>query len=322
MVDGRDGGRNAIFLSPPQDPIYSVCEALNMRRCSCWSLLFLLGSTSSFSLGPSAEVSNWNRREVLAKFITVPAAASTLTSSPRVAKAVSNVEGNVCTVVVDSPDSSNVGIQFVDTTINGKVYATIDKVEPDSIAAKSGARSEMVLLARESATKSSSKNIEFRLRNGPYPFILQFATPDTLEKITSSNTVPEANERALGPYDRIDVKTVKQSSNCNNKAKSGDTLSIAYEARISSATGLVYDSTSWRQGDPATFQLGKGETLPGVEIGLNGMCVGEVREIDVPASLGYGKFGSQVFDIPGDVRLFWRVELLDLTKGKRQLRII
>lgn len=297
------------------------CRSTEHRSRRCRLVLFLLGSTSSFSLGP-ANGRNFNRREVLAKFISVPTAASLLTLSPRIAEAVSNDEGTVCTLVIDSPDSSNIGIQFVDTTINGKDYASIDKVEPDSIAAKGGVRSGMVLLARESATKSNSKNIEFRLRNGPYPFILQFATPDALAKIASSSTVQEANERALGPYDRIDVKTVKQPGDCNKKAESGDTITIAYEARISSVTGLIYDSTSWRQGDPATFQLGKGETLPGVEIGLNGMCVGEVREIDVPASLGYGKFGSQVFDIPGDVRLFWRVELLDLIKGKRQLRII
>ena len=144
-----------------------------------------------------------------------------------------------------------------------------------------------------------------------------------MAKISSSSVKEQPiKERALGPYDRIDVKTVKKPDVCTGKAKSGDTVTISYEARISSLHGQVYDSTAWRQGDPATFELGKGATLPGVEIGLSGMCVGEVREMDVPTTLGYGKFGSQVFDIPGDVRLFWRVELLDLSKGKRHLRIL
>jgi FK506-binding protein 2 len=207
----------------------------------------------------------------------------------------------------------------VDATIGSKEVASAEKVDPDSLAAKSGVKPGMVLLGRDSATKSSSKNIEFRLRNGPFPFILQFATPEEMMKLTSSNSgQQQVQERALGPYDRLDVKTVQTPNTCDNKAKTGDTVTISYEARISTATGPIYDSTAWRQSDPATFVLGKGVALPGVEIGLNGICVGEVREIDIPTSLGYGKFGSQVVDVPGDVRLWWRVELLDLTKNQKK----
>ncbi|KAL7546537.1 hypothetical protein ACHAWF_013950 [Thalassiosira exigua] len=115
-----------------------------------------------------------------------------------------------------------------------------------------------------------------------------------------------------GPYGRLSVKTVRKPDSCDRRAKRGDALTIAFEARISSATGPLYDGTAWRKGALSAVKLGKGAAVPGVEIGLAGMCVGEVREIDVPATLGYGKFGSQVFDIPGDVRLWWRVELLDL----------
>lgn len=288
----------------------------------CWALLFQLESSVSFSLGPT-HTNIVDRRAAIAKFVSVPIGVSVLSSNPLIACSASTDVGNVCTVVIDSPESSNIGVQFVDTQIDGKVYATIDKIETDSLAAQSGAKPGMVLLTRDSATKSSSKNIEFRLRNGPHPFVLQFTTPEELVKISESDMQSQIiNGRALGPYDRIDVKTVRKSDNCNEKAKSGDTVTISYEARMVSSTGPIYDSTFWRQNQPAIFELGKGVALPGVEIGINGMCVDEVREIDVPTSLGYGKFGSPVFDIPGDIRLFWRVELLDLKKGKRQLRII
>jgi hypothetical protein len=43
------------------------------------------------------------------------------------------------------------------------------------------------------------------------------------------------------------------------------------------------------------------------------MCRGEVREIDIPSLLGYGRSGSEYSDIPGDVRLWWRLELVALT---------
>jgi FKBP-type peptidyl-prolyl cis-trans isomerase len=60
--------------------------------------------------------------------------------------------------------------------------------------------------------------------------------------------------------------------------------------------------------------LGGGKAINGVDIGIGGMCEGEVRELDIPSGLGYGAIGSSTFDIPGDIRLWWRIELLQLTK--------
>ena len=294
-----------------------INRTMNVLR----SLILLCKCALTLSL-VSSKYGNLNRRAALTNIVSIPAATSVLTVNPPLASSAYIPANDVFTLVVDSPDSSNIGIKFVDTTIDGKEVPIVDKVESESSAARYGVKQGMVLLGRDSATKSSSKNIDFRLRNGPYPFVLQFTSPDGIVRVASSNSGQQQTiERALDPYDRIDVKTVQKPSNCVDKAKSGDSVTISYEARISSSNGIIYDSTSWRQGEPATFQLGKGATLPGVEIGLNGMCVGEVREIDVPTSLGYGKFGSQVFDIPGDVRLWWRVELLDLTKGKKKYRL-
>jgi len=296
-----------------------------MRCClviaTCCSVFFLLlGSATTFSLGPT-KMNNVNRRNVLTTIVSTPTIASILTFDPRVATSASTDPSNVCTVVVDSPGTSNIGVQFVDGIVDGTEVAIVEKVAPRSIAAQSGVTPEMVLIRRDSATKSSSKNIEFRLRNGPYPFIMQFATPEEMMRISSSSAGQQSQDQALGPYDRLDVQTLQKPNSCGSVAKRGDSVTISYEARISSSSGPIYDSTAWRQNDPVTFELGKGLALPGVEIGLNGMCVGEIRTIDVPASLGYGKFGSQVFDIPGDVRLNWRVELVDLAKGDRKFRL-
>ena len=283
---------------------------------SCWGFFLLLSTAYSFSLNTN----NCDRRTALSNLVSAPAAAALVLSHPLIAVATPSTESYVCTLVIDSPEAArSVGIKLVDVNIDGKDVPSVDKVEPDSLAAKSGVKQGMVVLGKDSATKSSSKNLEFRLSNGPYPFIVQFATPAML---TSNNTLQQTQEKALDPYDRIAVKSMQKPDNCSGSAKRGDTVTIAYEARISSSSGPMYDSTAWRQGEPSTFELGKGFALPGVEIGLNGMCVGEIREIDVPTTLGYGKFGSQVFDVPGDMRLWWRVELLDLTKGQRKLRII
>ena len=41
----------------------------------------------------------------------------------------------------------------------------------------------------------------------------------------------------------------------------------------------------------------------------------EKSELDIPNLLGYGPAGSQIFDVPDEVRLWWKVELLKLTKS-------
>jgi len=289
-----------------------------MSRGFLWALLLLLESASSLSLAPHHHNHRkCNRRTILESIVAVPAITSILTSHPLVAASAATHANNVFTLVIDSPDTSNIGIDFVDRALDGKEFASVGNVTPDSVAAAIGIRQGMVLLTRNSATKSSSKNIQFRLDNGPYPFVLQFTTAEEATTISNMGQ-QETNESTLGPYDRLAVQVVQKPDNCNVKAKPGDVVTISYEARISSMRGPIYDSTSWRQGEPATFQLGKRAALPGVEIGLQNMCVGEVRQIDVPTTLGYGKFGSQVFDIPGDVRLWWRVELLNLTKSAKK----
>ena len=308
---------------------YTHIMNTTLRSFGFWCLahllvvLLLVESVSTFSLGNASKNNNnkscWNRRTALENLATiVPVASSLLTSSP--ARAANDVSSSVCTVVVDSPDTAPlIGIEFVDITIDsGKEVPSVGKVEPNSLASKSGVQPGMILKSRGSATKSSSRNVEFRIRNGPYPFILQLSTKEDMNNIATGDPQrqQQKGEIPLGPYDRLDVKTVQKPPNCNGgSARRGDTVTIAYDARITSSSGPLYDSSSWRKGKPATFELGKGYAVPGVEIGLNGMCVGEVREIDVPTTLGYGKYGSQVFDVEGDVRLWWRVELLELTKG-------
>jgi len=52
----------------------------------------------------------------------------------------------------------------------------------------------------------------------------------------------------------------------------------------------------------------------GWEEGLLGMCVGETREIQIPASKGYGKRGAPPA-IPPDANLVFNVELLAIEAG-------
>jgi peptidylprolyl isomerase len=57
--------------------------------------------------------------------------------------------------------------------------------------------------------------------------------------------------------------------------------------------GSAYDTkkvfaSSWKQGRPLTFTLGKGEVIPGLEKGLLGMEVSDRRELIVPPDETHG----------------------------------
>jgi len=175
-----------------------------------------------------------------------------------------------------------------------------------------------------------------RLRDGPYPIVLQFynlaaggdaigdlgrplvTAQDALtmaQQASKEAAVAAANEPQLSTKGTglVIKKTPPLGDKCGIKSRRGDVLEINYEARVASPGGPIYDSSEQRgTGQPYQFVLGNGDVIKGVDLGLFDMCPGEVRELDIPSVLGYGRKGSNLFDIPGDVRLWWKVELVRL----------
>jgi peptidylprolyl isomerase len=79
--------------------------------------------------------------------------------------------------------------------------------------------------------------------------------------------------------------------------------------------GYLYDSkkefaSSWKEGKPFTFTLGKGEVIPGWEEGVEGMEVSDRRELVVPPE--YATPGSRMKDVPSDQTLVYVIDLLDV----------
>ena len=251
---------------------------------------------------------------------------------------------NLISVVLNSPDNK-IGIQLADKTIQSlqggggeKMSVIVVKsTNPDGEAAAQGVEAGMVLSTK---SKNASEIIS-KIRQGPYPMVFQFYSLSEDDSTTALQALEQAEAAAAaaaaskskvkepqGPLVSskgagLGVKTVSGGTKMDRKcvgAKRGDVLTIQYEARVASPGGPLYDGTNFaRNGEPTQFMLGDGKAVNGVEIGVGGMCVGEIRELDIPAGLGYGKYGSDLFDIPGDVRLWWRIELLDLLpqQGRR-----
>ena len=90
------------------------------------------------------------------------------------------------------------------------------------------------------------------------------------------------------------------------EAKAGDSVSVHYTGWLDN--GKQFDSSKNPGRDPFSFKLGAGMVIKGWDEGVAGMKIGGVRELTIPASLGYGS--RPVGPIPAGSTLHFEVELL------------
>ncbi|MDD5180962.1 MAG: FKBP-type peptidyl-prolyl cis-trans isomerase [Gallionellaceae bacterium] len=89
-------------------------------------------------------------------------------------------------------------------------------------------------------------------------------------------------------------------------AQAGHTVTVHYSGCLTD--GSEFDSS--RYGDqPFVFDLGAGEVIRGWDEGIQGMQVGGMRKLTIPAALGYGEHGAGNA-IPPGATLIFEVELL------------
>ena len=96
-----------------------------------------------------------------------------------------------------------------------------------------------------------------------------------------------------------------------DEAKAGNHVSVHYTGWLQNpdgSAGSKFDSSKDRN-DPFAFPLGAGHVIKGWDEGVQGMKVGGVRKLIIPASLGYGARGAGGV-IPPNATLIFEVELL------------
>lgn len=91
------------------------------------------------------------------------------------------------------------------------------------------------------------------------------------------------------------------------EAKPDSTVLVKYTGALTK-TGMVFDSTESRGGEPAEFPLDG--VIKGFKEGIAGMKVGGERRILIPASLGYGN--QEGGPIPADSDLVFDVTLVEV----------
>lgn len=71
----------------------------------------------------------------------------------------------------------------------------------------------------------------------------------------------------------------------SRKAEAGNTVRVHYTGKLDD--GEVFDSSASRE--PLEFRLGAGEVIPGFERAVDGMEVGETREVRLDPEDAYGR---------------------------------
>jgi peptidylprolyl isomerase len=98
-------------------------------------------------------------------------------------------------------------------------------------------------------------------------------------------------------------------------AKVGDQLTAEYIG-FNYGDGYQFDlhAHRWGKGEPAEFELGAEEVIPGWDQGIEGMRVGGRRELIIPPDLAYGNVSPPPEVGPNETVVFV-VELLGLEKS-------
>ena len=95
-----------------------------------------------------------------------------------------------------------------------------------------------------------------------------------------------------------------------DEAVSGARVEVHYTGWLydDGQRGQKFDSSKDRN-EPFRFQLGAGQVIKGWDEGVQGMKVGGMRELIIPADLGYGSRGAGGA-IPPNATLNFEIELL------------
>ncbi|XP_060950789.1 peptidyl-prolyl cis-trans isomerase FKBP10 [Limanda limanda] len=112
--------------------------------------------------------------------------------------------------------------------------------------------------------------------------------------------------------DMVVTKTITTPKDCKRSVMSTDFVRYHYNGTL--LDGSVFESSYNRKQTHNTL-VGEGWLVKGMDEGLMGMCVGEIRHIVIPPFKAYGEKGSGT-EIPSQATLVFDVLLVDIHNSK------
>uniref|UniRef100_A0A8C3Y6M5 peptidylprolyl isomerase n=1 Tax=Catharus ustulatus TaxID=91951 RepID=A0A8C3Y6M5_CATUS len=109
------------------------------------------------------------------------------------------------------------------------------------------------------------------------------------------------------PKDGVFLEHLEVPESCKRRAVTGDFVRYHYNGTL--MDGTLFDSSYSRNQTYNTY-IGKGYIIPGMDQGLQGVCVGEQRRVVIPPHLAYGENGAGD-KIPGSAVLIFDVHVID-----------
>ena len=241
----------------------------------------------------------------------------------------------------------SLGVQIIDTKLRGVNVVVIQKVANTNKFPQ--LKEGMILKGYTNANELIN-----RIQSGPYPISLEFinlaaggdafddlggtiVTPrDAFELAKQTEEINTSDDHVVvgngvnktPPPQSYSITTVSRPEEilCAIQSRRGDVLEIEYEAFYyppstnNNNKKVLYDASEFRgTGRPYQMVLGSGDMIPGVDQGLYDMCPGEVRVIEIPPILGYGKRARDAYRIPVDYKkLEWNAKLITIDSTIRQ----
>ena len=119
------------------------------------------------------------------------------------------------------------------------------------------------------------------------------------------------------------VKVKKTRTAVEGKVpKDGEELSVNYRGFVKDEDWVLKTATpfddSYERGQPLKFVLGKGQVIPGWDVGFRTLRVGEAALLECSSDFAYGEEGHPP-RIPPLATLIFEVELLDAVEKPREL---
>jgi FKBP-type peptidyl-prolyl cis-trans isomerase (trigger factor) len=150
--------------------------------------------------------------------------------------------------------------------------------------------------------KSNNKRYVFNKRRS---VLLLLSTVTVLVPVIATTEAALAiEEEEEEEEEELKVEDIKIGR--EREVQEGDVVSVNYRIELAKDLSLV-DSAKF-----FVFGVGTGEVIKGFDLAVMGMRVGGVREVVIPASLGYGYKDVGKGKIPSGSALKIRVELIQI----------